>query len=202
MTLLISLQREERESREWDSHNKQTPKGKTYAAPAYNLAVGLQAKVRSWDFMPGSMSRPFATTTISHLVEMVAMLGMYWKNFDQVNWNLRAEGNGFIITGNQVHGLGLMVVFTVTGKSSFYEARLVPNDDVKGFCFGSIPTIFKDTPNASPKYLSFGDAEDFDPTLTLLGISPENVMRYRAKHKHLFSRKSPNPTLMTSSDLI
>lgn len=106
VTLLLSLQGEELESRTWDKENHQTPKGKVYPLPKHTLAVGLQAKVRSWDFMPTSMSRPFATTTICHLVEMAAMLGMFWKNFDQMNWNLRAEGNGFIITGNQVHGLG------------------------------------------------------------------------------------------------
>ena len=196
VTLLISLQREERESREWDRKervNRQTPKGKVYAAPEYSLCVGLQAKVRSWDFMPTACSRPFATTTICHLVEMVAMLGMYWKNFDQMNWNLRAEGNGFIITGNQVHGLGLMIVFTITGKNSFNETRLVPNDDVKELCFGSVPTIFKGIPNASPQSLAFGNTEDVDPTLAILGVSPDNVARYHAKHKHLFSgiRLSP-----------
>lgn len=189
VTLLISLQQEERESREWDRQNFQTPKGKIYPSPTYSLCVGLQAKVRSWDFMPTAISRPFATTTICHLVEMVAMLGMYWKNFDQMNWNLRAEGNGFIITGSQVHGLGLMVVFTITGKSFFHETRLVPNDDVKELCFGSVPTIFKDSPNATPKSLSFGNREDIDPTLQLLGITPENITGYHAKHKHLFSGK-------------
>ena len=43
--------------------------------PQYMLAVGLQRKTRSWDFMPAQVTRPYATSAICHLVEMVVMLG-------------------------------------------------------------------------------------------------------------------------------
>jgi hypothetical protein len=208
VTLLLSLQREERDSRAWDSKNSRTPKGKLYHPPDYNLAVGLQPKVRSWDFMPTAVSRPFATTTISHLIEMVAVLGMYWKLFDQMNWNLRAEGNGFIVTSTQVSGLGLMVTFSVTGKSFFEENRLIPNDVCKEIVFGVVNTFYKDVvdihvPKEAPKELTFGNSEEIVQTLTTLGVSPENIHRYEKKHKHLFpSRFSVTlPTPLTGISL-
>lgn len=190
VTLLLSIQREERESRAWDLKHHSTPKGRTYDPPKYTLAVGLQPKIRSWDFMPASVTKPFATTTICHMVEMTAMLGMYWKHFDQMNWTFRAEGNGFILISSTVHGLGLMVTFSITGKSKFEDTRVIPNHDVKDLCFGSVHTIFKanDVPNA----LEFGSRDEVTQTLEQLGVNDENIQKYEKKHKHLFSGKLYN----------
>ena len=52
VTLLSSIQREERESRDWDKKHLQTPRGHVYKAPEYTLAVGLQPKIRSWGTYP------------------------------------------------------------------------------------------------------------------------------------------------------
>lgn len=46
------------------------------------LAVGIQVKTRSWNFDPTSVTRLYATTTISHMVEIMALMGMYWREFD------------------------------------------------------------------------------------------------------------------------
>lgn len=70
------------------------------------------------------------------------MLGIYWKVFDQIQWSLRAEGNGFILTSTMVDGLGVMVVFAITGKSRFLENLIIPTKDIKELYFGTVPNIF------------------------------------------------------------
>ncbi|KAF7951776.1 hypothetical protein EAE96_007074 [Botrytis aclada] len=200
VTLLSSLQTEESESRRWDEGTRPKPSRpptdgqKLIQAPKYELAVGLQVKTRSWDFVPASMTKPYATSAICHLVEMMAFLGMYWKVFDQIQWNLRAEGNGFILTSTTVHGLGVVVVFTVTGKSVFQQDRVIPSNDVKALCFGTVPNIFEengylereDTETQSLE-LKFGSQDDVDLTLESLGCTPEILERYRKDHRHIFS---------------
>ncbi|RFU25627.1 hypothetical protein B7463_g10701, partial [Scytalidium lignicola] len=189
VTLLSSLQLEEQKSREWDRKNHTTAKGKIYNDPQYTLAVGLQPKKRSWDFMPDSVTKPYATTTMSHLIEMVAMLGMYWKAFDQMTWNVRAEGNGFIVTSTEVHGLGLMLSFAITGRSNFEETRVIPNEDIKELCFGWVPTLFRGKKNekVAPQSLTLGSHEEMNLTLETLGVSVETADKYEKKHRHLYS---------------
>ncbi|EMR82872.1 hypothetical protein BcDW1_8565 [Botrytis cinerea BcDW1] len=195
VTLLSSLQTEELKSREWDNATRlKKPTGDLIKSPEYELAVGVQVKTRSWDFVPASMTKPYATSAICHLVEMMAFLGMYWKVFDQILWNLRAEGNGFILTSTTVHGLGVMVVFTVTGQSEFKQDRVIPSNDVKALCFGTVPNIFEereylekvDTESQSLE-LKFGSQDDVDMTLESLGCKPLILERYRKDHRHIFS---------------
>ncbi|TGO27670.1 hypothetical protein BPAE_0038g00160 [Botrytis paeoniae] len=195
VTLLSSLQTEESESRKWDEVIRlKRPTGDSIKRPEYELAVGLQVKTRSWDFVPASMTKPYATSAICHLVEMMALLGMHWKVFDQIQWNLRAEGNGFILTSTTVHGLGVMVVFTVTGKSKFEQDRVIPSNDVKALCFGTVPNIFEekeyleevDTESQSLE-LKFGSEDDVDLTLESLGCTPQILKSYRKDHRHIFS---------------
>ena len=82
VTLLIALQGAEHESREWHRRTPEPRQGgpRSVNAPQYTLAVGIQYKSRSWNFMPQAQSRLFANTTICHLVEMTGMLGMFWKS--------------------------------------------------------------------------------------------------------------------------
>ncbi|KAF7912555.1 uncharacterized protein EAF01_001576 [Botrytis porri] len=198
VTLLSSLQHEELESRKWDedirSNRPPSDGHKPIDPPKYELAVGLQVKTRSWDFVPASMTKPYATSAICHLVEMMAFLGMYWKVFDQIQWNLRAEGNGFILTSTTVHGLGVMVVFTVTGKSTFKQDRVIPSNDVKALCFGTVPNIFEEKEylekvdmESQSLELKFGSQDDVDLTLESLGCTPQILKRYRKDHRHIFS---------------
>lgn len=197
VTLLSSLQTEELKSREWDNTTRlKRPTGESIRRPEYELAVGLQVKTRSWDFVPASMTKPYATSAICHLVEIMALLGMCWKVFDQIQWNLRAEGNGFILTSTAVHGLGVMAVFNVTGKSTFEKDRVIPSNDIKALCFGTVPNIFEekdyleevDTESQSLE-LKFGSEDDVDLTLESLGCTPDILKRYREDHKHIFSGK-------------
>jgi hypothetical protein len=205
VTLLSTLQREEKESRKWDENMRIVPPPPSEAfgtlkapdVPQYMLAVGLQRKTRSWDFMPAQVTRPYATSAICHLVEMVAMLGMSWKVFDQTLWNLRAEGNGFILASTNVQGLGLMVVFTATGKSAFQETRVIPSEMVKDLAFGTVPNIFdnetylSNEENAQSLELLFGSEKDVSATLESLGCAAQTLEQYKNDHKHMFSSRCP-----------
>ena len=192
VTLLSTLQRAEGDSRAWD----RTHRGITFKPPKYEIAVGLQSKTRSWDFIPSSITKPYATSAICHLVEMMAMLGLYWKVFDQILWNLRAEGNGFILTSTSVHGLGVMVVFAVTRTSSFKENRVIPCEEaVKELAFGTVPNIFESEEylnrqhDAQSLELVFGEEKNVTATLESLGCTSETLIRFAKDHKHIFSGK-------------
>lgn len=64
---------------------------------------------RSWDFMPAEVIRPLAVVGVSDIVIMARRLGMDWRQFDLINSNLRAEGNGYTITSTLVRSVGLVV---------------------------------------------------------------------------------------------
>jgi hypothetical protein len=200
VTLLSTFQREEHESRKWDEIMRTVSPGssdayrtvETPGVPEYGLAVGIQRKTRSWDFMPDSVTRPYATSAICNVVEMVAALGMYWKVFDQILWNLRAEGNGFILTSSNVQGLGVMVFFAVTGKPLFEHNRIIPTELVKDLVFGTVPNIYdyvgsRREIDAQSIELVFGSEKDVNATLESLGFSAQTIERYANDHKHIFS---------------
>jgi len=181
VTLLATLQREEKESRQWDRANRITPRGpRDYQVPKYTVCVQVQKRLRSWDFMPPAVIKAFATTTICHLVEMTAMLGMYWKAFDPDSWNLRAEGNGFILSSSLVQGLGLMITFSVTGKSRFEDNRPIPCTEIKELSFGSVPSILKQS-------LNWGRKQDIVRTLEFVGCNVDTIEKYERRRTHLFS---------------
>ncbi|KAG4417369.1 hypothetical protein IFR04_009510 [Cadophora malorum] len=197
VNLLSALQLKEQQSRAWDKEwSTRTPPRAGFLKvedPDYKVAVGLQRKTRSWDFIPSSITKPYATSAMCHLVEMMVMLGLYWKVFDQSIWNLRAEGNGFILTSTTVHGLGVMVTFATTGKSSFKENRVIPCEAVKELTFGTVPNIFDDESylnrdsQTQSLNLVFGAPEDVETTLESIGCQAETLKRYRKDHKHIFS---------------
>lgn len=199
VTLLSALQIAENQSRKWDDarRNKAPPKDHQnhhIPPPDYQIAVGLQNKTRSWDFIPSSITKPYATTAVCHLVEMMAMLGVHWKVFDQIMWNLRAEGNGYILTSTTVHGLGVMVVFAVTGKSNFEEGRVIPCRAVKDLAFGTVPNIFDveyllKEPDAQSLELEFGTTDVVATTLESLGCTQDTLAKWEKDHKHIFSRR-------------
>lgn len=190
VTLLQILQRQEGESRAWDAAQRTTARGVRYKDPEYTLAVGIQAKRRSWDFMPDSVTKPYATTTMSHLVEIVSTLGMYWKAFEDMRWHFRAEGNGLLLLSYVVSGLGLMTTISTTGRSAFREQRAVPNHKIKNLCFGSVP-LFLEIQGISDM-MHLGPGVQAHRTLEMLGVSRSNLQVYREGHSHLF----PSRTLL------
>ena len=95
--------------------------------------------------MPSSVSKPYATTTMCHLIEMMAALGVYWKEFDRRRDRYRGEGNGFMVLGERISDLGLMFAFQVYGECRFEYNRVIPVDYIKELCFGYVPTIYRET---------------------------------------------------------
>lgn len=167
-----------------------------------SLVVCMQRKQRTWDSMPEGIKKPYATTTISHLVEMAAMLGIHWKQFDLNNDRYRAQGNGLVLYGSYVDHLGITFTFQKQGKSFFERDRVIPNNDVKRFCFGMAPTIFQ-RENASKAAdeppdigtLQMGSLEEIAQTLQLFGCHINAVNTFRAnskdaRHSHVFPGKS------------
>ncbi|GKT52366.1 uncharacterized protein ColSpa_12547 [Colletotrichum spaethianum] len=219
VTLLSALQKMEHESREWQREQYlekvyKRPKGTVQVekpedveaalkevSDKYTLTIAIQKKLRSWDTMPTNVKKPYATTTWCHIVEMLAMLGVYWIEFNRTNDRYRAEGNGYTVTGEKVSDLGIMFTFQVYGRSRFKSNRVIPVDETKEFCFGFVPTIYRSTsdgrrlqfPNDEPRDLStlnFASNHEIAETLVLIGCNTNTVNYFADKSTarigHLF----------------
>ncbi|RMJ06664.1 hypothetical protein CDV36_013728 [Fusarium kuroshium] len=207
--LLNELQRMEHDSMAWekeeyDKEEDRTGEPNPDGVPAvwfqHTMAAALQKQRRKWDTMPSNVKRPYAMTTISYLIEMAAMLGLYWKVFDRSEDKYRAEGNGCMLTGTAVPELGLVFTFQVTGKRRFRETRLIPADEVRNLCFGVVPTIYQH-PNDKEgtellseqpldlSVLRLGSQREIAETLEMIGCNTNtcNLFLDETKNvKHLF----------------
>jgi hypothetical protein len=204
VTLLSQLQSMEKESGEWQQKYYSMNPPQSRPLPGFQdhtLAVAIQAKKRSWDTMPASVKKPYATTAICHLLEIAAMMGIYWKEFDRSRERYRAEGNGYFLTGTNVPELGLMFTFQIYGKTTFEQNRVIPVDEVKELCCGFVSTLFRedkkdtrriDFPNEDPKDLSFlrlGSTREIAETMVLIECNTDTANYFRSddkKHTHLF----------------
>ena len=185
VVLMETLQKAEAEGRQWDFDQAKKGTAKAFAHVPYSLVVQVQEKKRSWDQMPDAVKKPFATTNISHVVEMAALLGMQWVKFDQDNWNLRAEGNGFMLLSQSIWGLGVSVSFSVTGRSSFAEKRMIPCHAIKAMLFGSVDTIFHGLQlNFEPKKEKWEDMYITQRTLRRLKLDRKTMERYFDRKEH------------------
>ncbi|KAK0702384.1 hypothetical protein B0H67DRAFT_595588 [Lasiosphaeris hirsuta] len=204
--LLMAVQRMEDDSRKWqmralERYSSGEVKERQWPPPFYgghSLTVCIQRKKKSWDTIPDNITKPYATTTIAHLVEFTAMLGVYWKVFDRSDDRYLAQGNGFILSGSNVEGLGLTFSFQKKGPTWFEDNRVVPHYDVKELCFGLCPTTFR-LPNEKqyadePKgvgTLQLGSMDEIAESLVVLGCNVRAVNLFRkrdaeARHSHLF----------------
>ncbi|KAF5634601.1 modin [Fusarium sp. NRRL 52700] len=159
LSLLSSLQKMENESQNWTRQQIMGLRPRPASATAiltsiagkHTLNVALQREKKSWDDMPPSVNRPYATTTMSSLIEMLAMLGIYWKDFNTFHNVYQAEGNGFLVKGHKISGLGVMFHFQALEKAVFEGNRTIPTRAVTRLAFGQLPTIFTD---GHPEYKS------------------------------------------------
>ncbi|KAK4125573.1 hypothetical protein N657DRAFT_631843 [Parathielavia appendiculata] len=87
------------------------------------LKVLVRAKIQTLDLMPDGVKRPYATTTLSSIVLIAAILGLHWKEFDRRNDRYLADGNGLLITGSAVPHLGIMFSFTRHGSADSRRKR-------------------------------------------------------------------------------
>lgn len=193
--LLYAIQRMEAKSSEWQEKQYGPPGSLTamYGLPRtppslrehHTLTVALQRKRKSWDTMPPSMTKPYATTTMCHMIEMLAALGIYWKEFDRRRDRYWAEGNGFLVLGER-NDLGIVFSLQVHGQCTFERNRVIPVDYVKELTFGYVPTIYRDTidqsrlkvPSDMPENLSslqMGSDRELAESLTVIGCNTNAV---------------------------
>ncbi|KLP20373.1 Modin [Fusarium fujikuroi] len=150
LSLLSSLQKMENESQNWTRQQIMGLRPRPASATAiltsiagkHTLNAALQREKKSWDDMPPSINRPYATTTMSSLIEMLAMLGIYWKDFNTFHNVYQAEGNGFLVKGHKISGLGIMFHFQALEKAVFEGNRTIPTEAVTRLAFGQLPTMF------------------------------------------------------------
>ncbi|KAI7784442.1 modin [Diaporthe eres] len=209
--LLQALQQMEYSSHEWEVETlKQdvTRSGPKAELPesvpgweSHSAVVALQPKLRSWDTMPDAVKKPYATTTICHIVEIAAMLGLHWREFDRSNHKYLAEGNGYLLTGHEVQDLGIGFSFQMYGGNKFEQNRIIPTDEIKLLAFGNVSTIFRPEAgkdgkvpydNEDPKntwVLQFGSTTELVESLTHFGCNSKTTNYFRdqqKKHAHLF----------------
>ncbi|KAH6648317.1 hypothetical protein BKA67DRAFT_360231 [Truncatella angustata] len=209
VTLLEAIQKMEKLSRRWEdkqwldsrTRNSQVtrPELKEHTI---TLAVGMQRKKRSFDAVP-TVKRPYATTTICHLVELAAVLGLYWKEFNRDQNKYRAEGNGYSLLGNRVDDFGIVFVFEKTGWASFKDTRIIPTHEVKELCFGNVPTFYRENnldaddewashmiEQKSLKTLQLGSRQEIADTLSLIGCNTKTILNFQKEDPkqmtHLF----------------
>jgi len=132
--LLDALQGQEKASRAWDDTVER--------GSNHTICYLIQRKTRCWDFMPLNTTKPFATTNICHLIEMMSMLGLVWKELDLKKSSLSVEGNGYMVKSEHVPGLGILTRFSRLSRAVHKENRIVPCDEIKRLCFGEVPSLF------------------------------------------------------------
>ncbi|KAI1458619.1 hypothetical protein F4805DRAFT_424066 [Annulohypoxylon moriforme] len=104
------------------------------------LSVGVQAQRLSWDFIP-NFKKPFANTTMSHMVEIAAMLCIYWTMWDSAADRYRAEGNGYILLGSLNSEQN--IVFQLIKRNEYIvRNHIIPHIWIKELCFGLCPTFY------------------------------------------------------------
>ncbi|KAK3303053.1 uncharacterized protein B0T15DRAFT_576483 [Chaetomium strumarium] len=189
VTLISHLQGMERESREWQQRRYERLTPAENLAPVrfgdHTLAVGIRVKTRSWDSMPASIKKPYATTAICHVVEIATMMGVYWKKFDRVMDRYRAQGNGFILTGTNVHELGVMFTFQFYGRVRFGENRVIPVDEVKDLCGGWPPNLAPDEERLALLNLWLGSRRDLFNTMVRIGCNTNIANLFQSKDSNL-----------------
>lgn len=79
---------------------------------------------------------------MSDMVEIAAMLGIYWTAWDPKSDQYRAEGNNCLLLGTRTAELGLVFQFIRRDRSEFRENRIVPHPSIKRLCFGFVPTFY------------------------------------------------------------
>ncbi|KAI0381175.1 hypothetical protein F5Y04DRAFT_281150 [Hypomontagnella monticulosa] len=199
--LLRTLQSMERESERWQDTVRSTEDcEKPLPFSSRTLAVAAQAQTLSWDFVP-NFKKPFANTTISHMVEIAAMLGIHWTMWDATVDRYRAEGNGCVLLGSFAAEQGIVFQLLRHDKTEFRQNRLIPSNIIKRLCFGFAPTFYfldkydfvpedADRPmNPIVPLLKLGSRQEVAETMLDIGC-PVHVAEYflteDARVSHLF----------------
>jgi len=160
------------------------------------IRVKVQAKIQTLDLMPEGVKKPYATTTLSSIIHLAAMMGIHWKEFDRRGDRYIADGNGLLLTGSAVPHLGIMFTFTRHGFANFGQTvRVIPTVAITEFCFGLVPTILRRLDVGkliylvdAPRHLStlrLGSTPEIARTLALLGCDKDTVT-FLSSSEHVF----------------
>ncbi|KAL2205613.1 hypothetical protein CC79DRAFT_1371416 [Sarocladium strictum] len=177
LVLLNILQRMEADSRSWQAEQYRRPPPPASAE---------DKKVMRWNTLPAGIRNPYAVTTMSHLVEIAAILGVYWIEFNRTNDNYRAVNSSLTLSGGGVPGSGIVFTIKQHKPLRFESHRVIPVDEVKELCFGFVPTIYPKyyhdrrlyPPNPEPRDLSrfnFASNIAIAETLALIGCNIKTV---------------------------
>lgn len=205
VTLLRTIQNMESRSRAWQDRwfSSSPPKGRA-GLPTQEqmesvhsnrtLVVAMKKKRKSYDTMPAGIKKPYATTTWCHLIELMALLGIYWVEFDRISDRYRAEGNGFVVTGNKVNDLGVMFSFQMARAHQFESNRIIPTQHVKDLAFGMVATVYNRASKNDDRRLNnheqqditmlhFATSEEIAESLVVIGCNT-NAVNYFARKDH------------------
>ena len=133
-----------------DCKGRKDPNGKRLESMKYEILRRRQDLYRSradvvvicrqwsWDFMPPEVVRPLAQTNVADIIVLAQRLGMQWRALDPQDGKLQADGNGFNLSGTDVHGLGIVLRIRVAGERHEFSG-LIPSRAVDKMMFGIIP---------------------------------------------------------------
>lgn len=199
--VISAVQKMERDSKNWETRKWQQvfPMSRPTLPSKVTLAVNIQAMIRSFERHP-TFRRPYATTAICHIVELCAVLGIYWKEFDRDENRYRAEGNGYSVLGTRVSDFGLVFSFEKPGWPRFKKNRVIPTAEVKELCFGNVPSLYRlkeddgnwrQPINEQTDFmtLQLGSRTEIAETLNLIRCNEYATQCYSdetKKHAHLF----------------
>jgi hypothetical protein len=186
LTLLRTVRDMELQSQTLHNHIY-PPHGQSgrHPPPRSGIRVNLWRKAQTLDLMPEGVKKPYATTTLSNIVHLAAMLGVHWKQFDRMNDRYVADGNNILITGGTVPHLGIMFSFGRHEDPDFARMRVIPTAHITELSFGLVPTILRPSTYVMPRHLTdiprdagtlrFGSAAEIASTLDVLGCSSEST---------------------------
>lgn len=109
------------------------------------LIPDLKLQRRSWDFVPPEVVRPLASVTVCDIAVMARRLGMIWKQFDPLEGNLRAEGNGHTITSTAVRSMGTVLQIGIKdflpsgAPAQEFNELYIPSEAADMMGFGLVP---------------------------------------------------------------
>ncbi|KAK3905656.1 hypothetical protein C8A05DRAFT_30540 [Staphylotrichum tortipilum] len=162
----------------------------------HRLTVGVTPRTQTLDLMPEGVKKPYATTTLKNVVQLAALMGLHWKEFDRTANRYVADGNGLMMTGSAVPHLGIMFTFACHGWQDFgVDARVIPECDITELCFGIVPSVFipglhqlhKKAARAprALHFLKLGSRREIASTLAVFGCDRDTAAAI-ASAEHLF----------------
>ena len=136
-----------------------------------------------------SIPTTFAITSIRHIIELSALLGLRWITLER-HRRYFAAGNGLVLSGAREKGIGIVFELQRNSPFPFVPARrIIPASGIRELCFGVVSTFYReiesndtyciplDTP-AGLEVLRVGTRDKFAKTLFIIGCSRESIASY------------------------